>query len=49
MNVVEEDQRLLFLKTAPDLGLSGFAELVTLVERFEEELLEIEGYLMPCR
>ena len=49
VNIVEEDQRLLFLKTAPDLGFSGFTERVAFVEGFEEELLEIEGRLMPCR
>ena len=33
----------LVLKTAPDLGFSGFTELVAFVEGFEQELLEIEG------
>ena len=49
MDIVEEDERALVLKAAPDLSFSRFTELAALVESFEEELLEIEGRLMPCR
>ena len=49
VNIVEENQRLLVLKAAPNLGFSRFTERVALVEGFEEELLEIEGRLMPRR
>ena len=49
MSFVQEDQRLLVLKTAPDLGFGGLTEHVALVEGFEEELFEVEGRLMPCR
>ena len=49
MDVVEEDQRLLFPQAAADLRLSRLADPVALVEGFEEELQEIGGRLMPRR
>ena len=49
MDIVEEDERALFLKSAPDLRLGRFADLVAVVEGLEDLLLKISGRLMPCR
>ena len=49
VSVVEKNQRLLVLKATPNLGFSRFTERVALVEGFKEQLLEIEGRVMPRR
>ena len=47
LQIVEEDQRVLLLEAVPNLGLGHLADLVPLVEGFEEQLQEVEGRQMP--
>ena len=49
VSIVEKNQRLLVLKATPNLGFGRFTERVALVEGFKEQLLEIEGRVMPRR
>jgi hypothetical protein len=49
VSIVEKNQRLLVQKTTPNLGFSRFTKRVALVEGFKEQLLKIEGRVMPRR
>ena len=48
VNIVKNDQSLLFVKAMPYLGVCWFADRVALVEGFEDELQDVVGRLMSC-